>query len=75
MPVCVANLTTTTKSNKFNCHSQNKTILAERIGLEPMDHKTRSQISNLLHYHSANAPHGCDGYYTETVFRLQVIKL
>ena len=31
-------------------------ILAERIGLEPMDRKIRSQISNLLHYHSANAP-------------------
>ena len=31
-------------------------FLAERIGLEPMDQKFRSQISNLLHYHSANAP-------------------
>ncbi len=31
-------------------------FVAERIGLEPMDRKTRSQISNLLHYHSANAP-------------------
>ena len=37
-------------------------FLAERIGLEPMDRKLRSQISNLLHYHSANAP--CRGYYT-----------
>ena len=36
-------------------------FLAERIGLEPMDQKFRSQISNLLHYHSANAP--CVGYY------------
>ena len=30
--------------------------MAERIGLEPMDRYSRSQISNLLHYHSANAP-------------------
>lgn len=32
--------------------------MAERIGLEPMDRYSRSQISNLLHYHSANAPTG-----------------
>lgn len=31
-------------------------ILAERIGLEPMEDYSPSQISNLLHYHSANAP-------------------
>lgn len=40
-------------------------LVAERIGLEPMDQKFRSQISNLLHYHSANAP--CRGYYIENI--------
>lgn len=37
-----------------------------------MDRKTRSQISNLLHYHSANAP--CRGHYIETPKQMQVGK-
>ncbi len=45
--------------------------MAERIGLEPMDRKFRSQISNLLHYHSANAPRGCDWHYIESPNELQ----
>ena len=43
--------------------------MAERIGLEPMDRKFRSQISNLLHYHSANAPSWV--YYIKRWAKLQ----
>ena len=46
-----------TSATKINpTFSGRLNFLAERIGLEPMDQKFRSQISNLLHYHSANAP-------------------
>ena len=51
---------------KLNRPKGRLNFLAERIGLEPMDQKFRSQISNLLHYHSANAP--CVGYYIEFGF-------
>ena len=53
-------------STKINPPIWRVNFLAERIGLEPMDQKFRSQISNLLHYHSANAP--CVGYYIEFGF-------
>ena len=44
--------------------------MAERIGLEPMDRYSRSQISNLLHYHSANAPR-CELYMTSLVMQAE----
>ena len=54
----------TVRIKKLNPPGGGLNFLAERIGLEPMDQKFRSQISNLLHYHSANAP--CGVHYTET---------
>ena len=68
----MARLPRVSQDTKIKPDKSRVEFMAERIGLEPMDRKTRSQISNLLHYHSANAP--CRGYYIETQKQMQAGK-